>query len=151
MLETVRVAFVLALSLTAGCIQKPLPPPKPPDEKPPITVAVIEFGDRGREAENGCVMAVLEAGFRAVDRAQLDQHLPTDDDIDYQKLGHALGCDLIIDGGIARGSTAKTAPAPRLVSTRSGDVLAISPAKGRVDRNFKIGQRVCGDLLKQLP
>jgi hypothetical protein len=116
-----------------------------------MTVAVIEFGDAGLEAEQGCVMAVLEAGYRAVERKQLDVALPTDEDIDYQKLGKALGADLIIDGGIARGTRHRSNPSPRLISTHSSNVLAIAKLKGRADKSGEVGHKLCAELLMQLP
>jgi len=133
----------------AGCAAAPPPPPKP--EPAPITVAVIEFGDVGRAAEDGCVMAVLDAGFRVVGRKQIDAALPNDDLIDYRKLGQVLGADMIVDGGLARGLKVRRSPPARLVSTRTGNLLAETKIAGRIDRGFKVGRRVCEELLKQLP
>jgi TolB-like protein len=140
---------MLALFLGA-CAHGPKPAPGP-TEPPPLTVAVIEFGDSGRDAENGCVMAVLEAGLRVIGRDVLAQKLPNDDSIDYRQLGHTLGADLVIDGGIARGMKVRKPPPARLVSTRSGNLLAVSRMAGRIDKSYKVGQKVCSDLLAQLP
>ena len=111
---------------------------------------MIEFGD-GQDAENGCVMSVLEAGHRVVDRKLIDAALPNDADIDYQQLGHALSADLIIDGGILRGVKMRQLLSPRIISARSGDVLAAAKSRKRADRSFQIGHDTCAELLKQLP
>jgi hypothetical protein len=133
----------------------PPPPPAPPPPKPetqPIAVAIIEFGDDGGEGENGCAMAVLEAGYRSIGKKAIREALPSEDVIDYQKLGQKLGADLIIDGGLISGVKMKKMPPARIVATRSGDILAQTRVVGgRVDKNFKVGQKVCSDLLKQLP
>ena len=144
--------WCVGLLFLAGCPKPPPPRPSLPwQEAPgPIAVAVIEFGDEGREAENGCVMAVLEAGYRAVSRKKLEEAMPTDD-VDYQNLGHLVGADMIIDGGIPRGGAPAKRPPPRLVSTRTGDLLAVARAQVRIDRSFKVGKKVCSDLIKQLP
>jgi len=142
----------LGVVVLAGC-PKPPPPrePAPWQEAPgPISVAVIEFGDAGREAENGCVMAVLEAGYRSISRKKLQEAMPTDD-VDYQNLGHLVGADMVIDGGIPRGGAPAKIPPPRLVSTRTGDLLAVARSQGRIDRSFKVGKKICSDLIKQLP
>src|SRR5688572_21602959 len=94
------------LVVAAGCAPAP-PPVKSPA---PLTLAVIEFGDSGREAERGCVMAALEAGYRVVGRRELDAQLPNDEVIDYRALGRGLGADMVIDGGLARGMKARRAP-----------------------------------------
>jgi hypothetical protein len=134
--------------LLAACATAPPPSPEKPQA---LTVAVIEFGDHGREAEDGCVMAALEAGLRVVSREEIAVALPNDDDIDYRRLGQQLKADLIIDGGLARGMKVRRQPPPRIVSTRSGNLLAETRLKGRIDRGFKVGQKTCADLLNQLP
>jgi hypothetical protein len=140
---------MVTLLLVAGCATAP--PPPPPEKPQALTIAVIEFGDHGREAEDGCVMAALEAGFRVVSREELAVALPNDNDIDYRRLGQQLKADLIIDGGLARGMKIKRQPPPRIVSTSTGNLLAETRLKGRIDRGFKIGQKTCADLLNQLP
>jgi TolB-like protein len=138
-----------SLALMMGCASAP--PPAPPQQPAPLTVAVIEFGDSGREAEDGCVMAALEAGFRVVSRREIAAALPNDDSIDYRKLGQQLKADLIIDGGLARGMKVRKQPPPRIVSTASGNLLAETRMHGRIDKSFKVGQKACSDLLNQLP
>jgi hypothetical protein len=142
-----RGGLIMVL-VVAGCATAPAPQPQQPA---PLTIAVIEFGDAGREAEDGCVMAALEAGFRVVSREELAVALPNDDSIDYRRLGKQLKADLIIDGGLARGMKIRRQPPPRIVSTASGNVLAETRLKGRIDRSGKIGQKTCADLLNQLP
>ncbi len=134
----------------SGCAHAPAPAP-PPAAPPPLTIAVIEFGDNGRTAEDGCVMAALEAGFRVVSRGAIAAALPTDDVIDYRRLGKQLSADLIIDGGLARGMKIRKQPPPRIVSTSTGNLLAETRLAGRIDRGYKVGQKVCADLLNQLP
>jgi hypothetical protein len=139
------------LLLLAGCATAAPPPPPPPKAAPAvILVAIIELGGN-QEAEDGCARAVLDAGHHAVERRRLDQVLPNDDDIDYQKLGHALGADLIIDGGLARGVKVPKAPPPRIVSAHKGDVLASSRVKKRIDKSYQNAHEICADLLSQLP
>jgi hypothetical protein len=140
----------LVLLLT-GCATAPPPQPPPPKPEPqPIAVAVIELGG-STEAEDGCARAILEANHRAIEKQRVDQALPTDDDIDYQKLGRLLGADLIIDGGIARGVKLKKVPPARIVSTQKGDILASSASKIRVNKSYQVAHDVCAELLRQLP
>ena len=147
-----RPASWLALVCLASCATAPPPPPPPKPEAPAvIAVAIIEFGEDGTDGENGCAMAVLEAGYRAIGKKAIHDALPSDSVIDYQKLGQKLGADLIIDGGLTTGVKLKKTPPARIVATRSGDILAQTRLGGRIDKNFKIGQKVCTDLLKQLP
>jgi hypothetical protein len=122
-----------------------------PDPEPAkIRVAVIEFGG-STEAEDGCVRAILEANHQAIDKKKVDEALPTDDDIDYQKLGRLLSADLIIDGGLARGVKMKKLPPPRIVSAQKGDILASSEVKTRANKSYQVAHDVCADLLRQLP
>jgi hypothetical protein len=137
--------------LLAGCATAPAPQPAAPKPEPaPIRVAVIEFGG-STEAEDGCVRAILEANHQAVEKKKVDEALPTDDDIDYQKLGRLLSADLIIDGGLARGVKLKKLPPPRIVSAQKGDILASSEVKTRVNKSYQVAHDVCADLLRQLP
>jgi hypothetical protein len=132
-----------------SCATAPPPPEKPPAPKM-ISVAVIEFGDR-KEAENGCIIAVMDAGHRVVDKKQVASALGPSGDIDYQKLGQSVGADLIIDGGVTPGGP--TLPA-RIISSQSGNVLAAMPAKRRIERgnkSYQTGKQICGELLSQLP
>jgi hypothetical protein len=135
--------------LLAGCATAPPPPPPPPTPQP-LTIAVIEFAGN-TEAEDGCVRAVLEASYRAVDKKLLDQVLPNDNDIDYQKLGRQLSADLIVDGGLARGAKLRYAALPRIVSAQKGDILASTRIKKRADKSYQVAHEICADLLKQLP
>ena len=142
---------IVLLGLLTACATTPRSTaPVEPDPAAGITVAIIELGG-SQEAEDGCVRAVLDAGHRAVEKQKLDRVLPNDDDIDYQKLGHALGADLIIDGGLARGVKLAKTPAPRIVSSLKGDVLASSRLKKRVDKSYQNAREICADLLSQLP
>ena len=141
---------VLAV-VSVGCASAPAPAPQKPPEPAVITVAVIEFGEALHYGEDGCVTAVVEAGHRAVDKKRLAAALPSDEEIDYQQLGRALGADLIIDGGLPRGAKARQMQPARIVSTQKGDVLASSKSRRRVDKSFEIGHETCAELLKQLP
>ena len=144
----------LLLLLGAGCAAVS-PRPAASEDKPPITVAVIGFGGTNAAAsgaERGCVMAVLDAGFRAAERWQILTALPDENDIDFTNFGRLLNADLIIDGGVVRGS--ETVPArlePRLISSHSAAVLASARSKGRVKLSDDIGQKLCSELLAQLP
>ena len=141
-----RFLFVL---LVAGCAHAP-PPAPPPAENRAITVAVIELGGSA-EAHDGCARAVLDANHQMVDQKVLDQALPNDDDIDYQKLGRLTGADLIIDGGLPRGVKLAKAPPPRIVSAQKGDILASTRIKARIDKSYQVARDICADLLNQIP
>lgn len=151
-----RRALVL-LALCAGCAAHAPPTAPAATEKPPITVAVIGFGGDdavASDAENGCVMAVLEAGYRAVDRRQVVAALPNEGDVEFASLGRTLGADLVIDGSIARGSVAPRATVrlwPRMISTQSTNVLATVRAVGPTRLTHALGHRICQELLAQLP
>lgn len=127
--------------------------PATPDKA--ISVAVIGFGGTdqlGSAAEDGCVMAVLETGLRAIERRQVVAALPNEADVDFSTVGRALGADLIIDGGVARGSGDERASLePRLISTHSVNVLGVAKSTGRVKLTRAVGRRVCTQLLAQLP
>jgi hypothetical protein len=147
---------IVFLALGWGCAgSRGGAPPESAAEKPPITIAVIGFGgsgERASAAEDGCVMAVLEAGFRAVERARIVAALPNENDVDFTATGHALGCDLILDGGVARGAGDAAAwLEPRLISTHSANVLGSARKRGRVKLGRDIGRRLCAELLRQLP
>jgi TolB-like protein len=146
---------MVVLILGCGCAGQRASMQEATPEKPPITVAVIGLGGTNvaaSDAEDGCVMAVLEAGFRAVDRQQIVAALPNENDVDFTAIGRALGCDLIVDGGVARGSRpALVRLEPRLISSHSANVLGMSKSKGRVKLSREIGRRLCAELLAQLP
>src|SRR5205814_4695782 len=91
----------LILLVACAAPQRVTAPVEPDPGAAAIRVAIIELAGNV-EAEDGCVRAVLDAGHRPVDKRLLDRVLPNDDDIDYQKLGHALDAALIIDGGLPR-------------------------------------------------
>jgi hypothetical protein len=142
---------VRALLLILGCATTSSRAPLPELPEPAgIRVAIIEMGGN-QEAEDGCVRAVLDAGHRPVDKKLLDRVLPNDDDIDYQKLGHALDVALIIDGGLARGMKLVKVLPPRIVSALKGDVLASSRVKKKIDESYRNAREICADLLSQLP
>jgi hypothetical protein len=131
------------------------PPAAAPTEKPKITVAVISFGGSNRAAsgaENGCVMALLEAGYRTVDHALVVAALPDESAVDFSALGRQLGADLIIDGGLLRGSgDAPGRLQPRLISAHSAAVLATLRRKGRIRPTDEAGHKLCVELLGQMP
>jgi hypothetical protein len=143
---------MVLLSLGCGCAATR---PSAQPEKPPITIAVIGFGgsdDKASEAENGCVLAVLGAGLRAVDRRQVVTALPNENDVDFTTVGRVLGCDLIVDGGVARGSNVASAQLePRLISTHSANVLGAAKTTVRVKLSREVGRRLCTELMSQLP
>jgi hypothetical protein len=146
---------LLVVLLAAGCAATTATAPPTTPEKPPITVAVIGFGGTNSQpslVENGCVMALLEAGYRVVDRQQIVAALPDENDIDFGKVGRQLAADLIVDGGLARGSKAAAARlAPRLISTHSSNVLGTTKTKGRVKLVELVGKQLCAELIGQLP
>jgi TolB-like protein len=150
----VRAHLAIAI-LMLGCAARQASVQSEPTEKPPITIAVIGFGgtnEKSSEAEDGCVMAVLEAGFRAVDRRQIVAALPNENDVDFTATGRALGCDLIVDGGVARGTDEAAARLePRLISTHSASVLGATKSKARLKLGRPIGRKLCAELLAQLP
>lgn len=150
-----RLGIVLLL-WCAGCPAHVEPPsPEPPPVKQPLAIAIISLGgsdDVASEAEDGCVAAILDAGYRAVGRKQVRAALPNENDVDYNKVGQTLGADLIIDGGVARGSRAATTHlSTRLISTHSAGLLATAESKGRVKLTRAVGQGLCTELLNQLP
>jgi TolB-like protein len=127
-----------------------------PQETPkaPLAIAIISFGgsdDMPSEAEDGCVAAILDAGYRAIGRKQVRAALPNENDVDYNKVGQTLGADMIIDGGFLRGS-GRVAPSltPRLISTHSAGLLASVESKGKVKLTRAVGQKLCSDLISQL-
>jgi hypothetical protein len=130
-------------------------PAEAPRPKAPLAIAIISFGGTdamASEAEDGCIAAILDGGYRAVGRKQVRAALPNENDVDYNKVGQTLGADLIIDGGFLRGS-GSVAPSltPRLISTHSAGLLASVESKGKVKLTRAIGQKLCADLLNQLP
>lgn len=147
-------AIALIVGIVASCAAR-TPPPEIPVEKPPLTLAVLGFGGsdaNASPAEDGCVMALLEAGFRVVDRARLVAAVPTEDDVDYGAVGRGVGADLIVEAGWKRNERRVAARLrPRMISTHSASVLAIArPARGlKLSRAW--GRDVCRDLIGQLP
>jgi hypothetical protein len=138
--------LLLAASLLAcgACAHAPLPA-----EKPPLAFAVIDLGDP--EAQKGCVMALLDGGFRVVGQKAIDAALDNPDTTSYKRLGRAVQADLIIDGGFTREKNNRKRLSARLVSAQSGDVLASSRVEKPDKKPFVTGQKVCTDLLQQLP
>jgi hypothetical protein len=72
----------------------------PPAEKAPLAFAVIDLGDR--DAEKGCVMTLLDQGFRVVGQKAIEAALEQPDTTSYKRLAKAVNADLIIDGGFTR-------------------------------------------------
>lgn len=146
---------VVLLALGCGCAAPRAVGQAPATERPPIAVAVIGFGGSDASAspaEDGCVMAVLEAGYRVVGRQQVVAALPNENDVDFSTVGRALGADVIIDGGVARGSGADSVPLePRLISSHSANLLGVASSHGRVKLSRVVGQKLCTKLLGQLP
>ena len=118
-----------------------------------MTVAVIEFGEQGAEVEKGCVAAVLDAGFRALEPSgtDVDAALQSAGVVDYVKLGHTLGAELILDGGVPRAGLRSVQLAPRLISPVSNDVLATGKSKLHLHHGAPEGKNACARLLLQLP
>lgn len=147
------------LTLGCGCAASRSDVATTPAEKPPLTVAVIGFGGSDEVAsatEDGCVMAVLEAGLRAVDRARIVAALPNENDVEFSAAGRALGADIIIDGGVARGSVRGSDGEPlrlepRLISTHSANILGVAQSKTLRKPSRTLGHKLCADLLSQLP
>jgi TolB-like protein len=152
----VVVVGAAAALLVACAPHYEMAPPQEPQQKGPLAIAIISFGgtdDMPSEAEDGCVAAILDAGYRAVGRRQVREALPNENDVDYNKVGQKLGVDMIIDGGFLRGA-GRVAPSltPRLISTHSAGVLAsIDPVKGKVKLTRVVGQKLCNELISQLP
>jgi hypothetical protein len=146
-------AVLLLFTLGGGCAHTP--EASPPSEKPPITIAVMGFGgtnEKASDAEGGCVVALLEAGYRVVDRSRIIASVPNENDVDYTNIGRVLGADLILDGGWTRNSGA--APRhmeSRLISTHSANVLGTTQDKAHEGPGRTIGRKICRDLIAQLP
>ncbi|HEX9100664.1 MAG TPA: hypothetical protein VF997_00605, partial [Polyangia bacterium] len=99
-----------------------------------------------------CVLALLEAGYRVVDRARVVAAVPNENDVDYTAVGRLLGADLLVDGGWTRNSG--DAPArlePRLISAHSASVLGTAAKKAHVRLGRAAGRGLCRDLIAQLP
>ncbi len=146
-------AALVLLALGGGCAHAP--PPPAPTERPPITIAVLSFGgtnDKSSNAEAGCVMTLLEAGYRVVDRARVVASVPNENDVDYSNVGRLLGADLIIDGGWTRNSDeAPRRLESRLISTHSANILGTTARKSRGAIGDAVGRAICHDLIAQLP
>ena len=146
------VTFAFALAL-GGCAHAPAAPS--PAEKPPITIAVISFGgtdETPSEAEDGCVMALLEAGYRVVDRHRIVASVPNENDVDYTSVGRLLGADLIVEGGWTRNSGEPPRRLEsRLISTHSANVLGTTEDKAHAKLGRAFGRKICSELLAQLP
>ncbi len=145
---------LLVVSLSVACA--PTYEMKPPEQpKKVLAIAIISFGgseDMPSEAEDGCIAAILDAGYQPVARKKVREVLPNENDVDYNTVGAKLGADMIIDGGFLRGSGRVAASlTPRLISTHSGGLLASVETKGKVKLTRAVGQKLCIDLLNQLP
>ncbi len=140
----------------SGCATSAAPPPSPPPpDKPPITNAVFSIGgsdDKASEAEDGCVMALLEAGYRIVERPRVVAAVPNENDVDFSAVGRALGADLIVDGGWTRNSgDPPRRLESRLISTHSANVLGTVNGRGHATLSHATGHKLCRDLVAQLP
>ena len=94
----------------------------------------------------------LNQGFRVVGQKAIEQALEQPDTTTYKRLAKAVSADLIIDGGFTRDKkSAKKKLSARLVSAISGDVLATTRVQKPDKQPFVTGQKVCADLLQQLP
>ena len=126
----------------------------------PQTIAVLEFGaqhdpDLSAGLKDGCIAAILDRGLKAVEREQLsaimqEKTLRRSDEVspDYlQKLGELVGVDGAIVGRISPLNYKKGVASVRLISTRTGEVLAVSRLRGRLDKAYKVGQHACSELL----
>jgi len=83
-------AALFVLALACGCAATGPAPPTTPAEKPPITIAVLGLGGSDAQAsavEDGCVMALLEAGYRIVERPRVVAAIPNENDVDYTAAG----------------------------------------------------------------
>lgn len=147
-------AASLGLALGAGCAHAPASSSSS-SEKPPITIAVISFGGTNAtpsEAEDGCVMALLEAGYRVVDRPRIVATVPNENDVDYTNVGRLLGADLIVEGGWTRNSgDPPRRLESRLISTHSANVLGTTEDKAHAKLGRAFGRKICSELLAQLP
>jgi hypothetical protein len=89
------VAALALICAAVGCAPRyDTPPPEAPRAKAPLAIAIISFGgtdDMPSEAEDGCIAAILDGGYRAVGRKQVREALPNENDVDYNKVGQTLG------------------------------------------------------------
>lgn len=147
---------LVAIALfAAGCAATRAAPPTTPAEKPPITIAVLGLGGddaQASAAEDGCVMALLEAGYRIIERPRVVAAVPNENDVDYTAAGHALGADLLVDGGWTRNSGDPPRRfESRLISTHSANVLGTVETKARAPLGRTNGHKLCAALISQLP
>jgi TolB-like protein len=146
--------LALLCALACGCAAG-TPTPAAPTEKPPLTMAVISFGGtdaKSSPAEDGCVVALLEAGFRVVDRARIIAAVPNENDVDYSAIGRTLGADLIVEGGWNRNTTdVRGRVEARLISAHSASVLGTTESAGRGMLTRGLGHKLCRELIAQLP
>ncbi|HXU71731.1 MAG TPA: hypothetical protein VN947_20500 [Polyangia bacterium] len=148
-------AALFVLALACGCAATGPAPPTTPAEKPPITIAVLGLGGSDAQAsavEDGCVMALLEAGYRIVERPRVVAAIPNENDVDYTAAGHNLGADLLVDGGWTRNSgDPPRRLESRLISSHSANVLGTVETKPRSPLGRTNGHRLCAALISQLP
>jgi hypothetical protein len=154
MMDRSRCVILVALLGTGGCAARATQTSLPA-EKPPLTIAVLSFGGtntRPSEAEDGCVMALLEAGYRVVDRARIVEAIPNENDVDFSVVGRTLGADLLVDGGWTRDTGAPPDRLEsRLISTHSANILGTAQTRGHVAMTRALGKKLCRDLIGQLP
>lgn len=157
-----RPVLLLLLAGLSGCAHTTVAYEND-DDQPRYRVAVLDFSfsaeeSTGDSAEDGCVDEVIRMGFRAVERRVLDailqeKNLSRDGEVnprDYQGLGKMLGADILIIGSMGSISTRKARTSARAVSAKSGEILAVSNMRGRIDKGFKVGRKICHELLSQI-
>jgi hypothetical protein len=148
-------AALFVLALACGCAATGSAPSTTPAEKPPMTIAVLGLGGNDAHAstvEDGCVMALLEAGYRIIERPRVVAAIPNENDVDYTAAGHTLGADLLVDGGWTRNSGEPPRHLEsRLISTHSANVLGTVETKARAPLGRPNGHKLCAALLSQLP
>lgn len=157
----IALSFLIATLLgLAGCGAKGVRASNPMDGLP-RTVAVLGFssyripGGGGDTAEDGCTSVLLERGVRVVERQRLDaimqeKSLSRGGEVGnafLQQLGMMAGADAVIIGAVNSTGRGKDQTSARLISTRSGEVLALARLRGRADKAYRIGEKVCAELI----
>jgi hypothetical protein len=146
---------MVLFALGCSCAARTPAPAAAPAEKPPLSIAVISFGGtdtKASAAEDGCVVALLEAGYRVIERARVVAAVPNENDIDYVAIGRTLGVDLIVEGGWNRNAADVHGRIEgRLLSTHSASVLGTATSGAHVTLTHAFGQKMCRELIAQLP
>lgn len=155
--------ILVAVLLAAGCggiqITRGSPPPGP------ITaVAVLDFESQDEShaagAADGCVMGVLEAGMRAIERRRVTEMMQEREasrsgemgaDF-YRQLGEMLGVEAFLVGSIQQELGEPGSVVVRLVSAVTGDILLVysqGSRRGGLQASDK-GRNACRELLRAL-